>query len=228
MAKIITFFLLSISAGAFSQTVTDIHGAWQFESISDEIKADPRKKESASMLFSSMAYTFNKDNTYIAEIMGVTETGTWMLNGKEIVLNNGTKKSSVPIQSYGKGKLTLLLRDGFPIIFSKTAEAPALTGIAEQLALTWHLSGIASADGGEAAPIGKGNYLDLNPNGTYTMIMGNSKEEGTWSYNEAKKAITVTSKGNAKNWIVSAVTNTSLTLIMGSTGQRFVYTAQTK
>ena len=223
MKKLILFlFVLINSASLSAQTISDIAGNWKFEAGVDDPSASAEKKATLNAMFASLTFNFSIDKRYTGSILGVSESGTWSLNGNRIEMYNGKATMTVTVVAYEKERLTLKMKNAVFTVVKKADTATAKN----QFVKKWNLTGRRFERSDSINAIPKGNYIDLSADGNYTVAFGSNKENGIWDYNEANKALMLNTDGKAKYWAVVRVSATELVLIMGSNKEEFIFIAE--
>jgi hypothetical protein len=95
------------------------------------------------------------------------------------------------------------------------------------LAKNWLLDSIRKPDD-DAVKVNDKSSINFKPDGTYSVDLGATKENGHWDYREAdgKKLVVLNANNRAKYWPVISIDAKQLVLSINSSGQEFIFTAQ--
>lgn len=215
---ILLLFLCSI---AKAQTEKELWGEWKFESIADETGASDEKKAKAGEMFKSYGYIFYPDRQYAATLMGQAFQGKWQLKGSKLLLTNNDKpESEIEIVSIAGDKMKMKLKGLVMVMARKVTFSNP-----ENLMHKWKFEGTRlDPDDEDLYPAPANNYIDLRTDNTYTAIVGQVNETGTWFFDEQLKSIILTANGAGKQWEVAMVNSTTLELYMNAAKTGFVFT----
>lgn len=64
---------------SFAQDASMVPGDWVYKGIADQKQLDEIGEEMAQQFFGDMAFTFNKDNSFVAKMRGQEIKGEWVI-----------------------------------------------------------------------------------------------------------------------------------------------------
>lgn len=98
---------------SFAQDASMVPGDWVYKGIADQKQLDEIGEEVAQQFFGDMAFTFNKDNSFVATMRGQEIEGEWVIlkEGEEQPVDDPSKKI-VYISNTTKEVLTMKIGKG--------------------------------------------------------------------------------------------------------------------
>jgi hypothetical protein len=93
------------------------------------------------------------------------------------------------------------------------------------LSQKWIFNGTRRDEESDLVAAPKNNFLELRSDGTYTLVLGQVNETGTWLYSEKVNALGLTANGTGKQWQIVSMAQDALILNMNTSKTEFVFSA---
>lgn len=240
MKKLLLLILLFCGLNATAQSVANLTGEWEYYNLEVPADAKPGMKEKLLPFFGSMYCKLNADNTYVFSMLGITETGKWSIRDKKLELTKDEGRTyNYPIENF-ENNLLRLKREDATIVLSRVgatvpppASAKAVKNYAKanktQVSKKWFMKqrpapvNMTEVQKEAFAEALSGSYIDLKPNGKYTLETGSKKENGNWSLSDEGTAIITGSKNMPAKAFIKSVSGTELVIADSETDEEWVY-----
>ncbi|MFL9844013.1 hypothetical protein [Flavobacterium rhizosphaerae] len=228
--KNIYILVLFITFTVHSQTEKDIIGHWKFQSVQRDGNTDDSKAVKVAELLSSLEFVFKINMLYENQMMEHYESGTWSVANSIIYFKNtyegANAEYTVKIKAFSHDALTFDFK-GVTIVLARQPDKVD-ANLNFDLVKQWNLIGVRPANSlnsDDITPIPEGNFILLTANSNYTISFGGNIEQGVWKYDEKEHLLALQGSNAIKTWKVINITGNELVLVMGATGEEFVFSA---
>lgn len=115
-------FTLFLSITSFAQTAADVSGKWIIKGMPQMEQLDAAQQKKITEAFKGCFFNFNNDKTYLVNMMGQKDSGTWKMKGKNIeVISNADKKPVIlQVVKFQKNEIRLSF-EGQVLILGRSA-----------------------------------------------------------------------------------------------------------